>query len=362
MWDDAIKAIKDNNTVWIKENRIDFQHYFQRENCHPQGKLSALALEKHYSAKLFKMFLGKNYNGLALSLDEGAKWIENASFLDGNWGWLLGIGVGGAYFADYCDKKTAQTYFSLKNALVAGSGKPSGKLTSLPNGYALSGSWKYCSGSEQASLFTAVTIKEEKPIAIIIPSKSVIIKKDWNAIGLPLTCSHYIETQKAFIPKNHLFDLSTRPRYNEYPISTYPFMEFALACFTPVMIGITKNLFEDISEFVSSKKEIWKNHQPERYEFISTKILEIKTHLENTSSLFYHKLKKSWQDHLKEQQSNLESDLSSISKELAAYCYEESFQLIPLLGMVAIENDTSIQRQFKNLQTAYQHMIFRNFS
>lgn len=361
MWDEAIEAIKDNNTVWIKENRIDFQHYFQRENCLLQGKLSALALEKHYKAKLFKMFLGKNYNGLALSLDEGAKWIENASFLDGNWGWLLGIGVGGAYFADYCDKKTAQTYFSPKNALVAGSGKPSGKLISLTNGYALSGSWKYCSGSEQASLFTAVSIKEKKPIAIIIPTQSAIIKKDWNAIGLPLTCSHSIETQEAFISKDHIFDLSTKPRYNEYPISTYPFIDFAIACFTPVIIGITKNLFEDISEFVSSKEEIWKNHQPERYEVISTKILEIKTHLENLSFLFYHTLQKSWQNHL-EEQSNLGSDLSSIAKELAAYCYEESFQIIPLLGMVAIENDTSIQRQFKNLQTAYQHMIFRNFS
>ena len=65
MWDNAIKAIQENNINWIKENRLDFQQFFKQQNLKPQGKLSRQALERHYQTKLFKMFLAKNHNGLA---------------------------------------------------------------------------------------------------------------------------------------------------------------------------------------------------------------------------------------------------------------------------------------------------------
>jgi len=361
MWDNAIKAIQENNINWIKENRLDFQQFFKQQNLKPQGKLSRQALEKHYQTKLFKMFLAKNHNGLALNLDKGAKWIENASFLDGNWGWLLGIGVGGAYFADYCTEEIAQKYFTPKEALVAGSGKPCNQATPAARGYVISGSWKYCSGSEQASIFTAVTIQEGKPKALIIPTHLANIKRDWNAIGLPLTCSHSFEVKEVLIPENHFFDLSKTPRGNDYSFSSYPFLSFAMACFSPVITGITKSLLEDISLFVRQKQVAWKTYQPKRYGLISLKIEEMDTHIKSFSSQFYHQLNKSWKNHL-QQQPTLDDDVINTGQRLADYCYEESFKLIPLLGMLAIENNTNIQKQFTDLQTAYQHMVFRKYS
>ncbi len=361
MWNTAIEAIQQNNTEWLRENRLTFQQFFVQQNSKPQGQLSKEALAHHYNQKLFKLFLPEDYQGLALDLHQGAKWIENASFLDGNWGWLLGIGVGGAYFADYCEEEIAQHYFSPKNALVAGSGKPCGQANPNGSNFEINGSWNYCSGSEQASFFTAVTLVNEKPKAFIIPTSVANIKRDWNAIGLPLTCSHSIEIEKALIPKNHFFDLSKPLRKSDYPISTYSFLGFAMACFAPVVTGITKSLFHDAENFLTTKKETWQTYQPERFQLISQKIENVQTEIEKRSTAFYQVVEKSWKNHL-HQKNVLEKELMNSGQSLADYCYAEVCKIIPLLGMDAIEKSATIQKQFKDLQTAYQHMIFRNYS
>ena len=361
MWKAAIEAIQQNNTEWLHKNRLIFQQFFFQQNLKPQGQLSKEALTHHYQDKLFKLFLAEDYQGLALDLHQGAKWIENASFLDGNWGWLLGIGVGGAYFADYCDEKIAQQYFSAENALVAGSGKPCDQAKPVKNGFEITGNWKYCSGSEQASFFTAVTLVDKKPQAFIIPTSLAKIKQDWNAIGLSLTCSHSIEVEKALIPKNYFFDLSQPPRKNNYPISTYSFLGFAMACFVPVITGITKSLFHDAENFLTTKKDVWQTYQPERFQLISKKIEKVKIEIEKHSDTFYQVVEKSWNNHL-QQKNTLQDELMNSGQNLADYCYAEACAIIPLLGMDAIEKTAEIQKQFQDLQTAYQHMIFRSFN
>lgn len=272
----------------------------------------------------------------------------------------MGIGVGGAYFADYCQEEIAQQYFSPKNALVAGSGKPCYEAKPRENAFEISGSWKYCSGSEQASLFTAVTLVNGKPQAVIIPTSLANIKRDWNAIGLPLTCSHSIEVKKALIPTTYFFDLSHPPRKNNYPISTYSFLGFGMACFAPVVTGITKSLFQDAENFLTAKKATWQTYQPERFQFISKKVEEIQSELKKRSEDFYQLLEKSWKNHL-QQKKTLDDQLMESGQKLADYCYNESCKIIPQLGMDGIEKTANIQKQFQDLQTAYQHMIFRNY-
>lgn len=89
MWKEAIEAIQQNKTAWLKENRLAFQQFFFQQNLKPQGKLSKEALEQHYKTKLFKLFLAEDYQGLALALPQGARWIEML---------LFSMAIGGGYW------------------------------------------------------------------------------------------------------------------------------------------------------------------------------------------------------------------------------------------------------------------------
>ncbi|MDT0647807.1 hypothetical protein RM545_13995 [Zunongwangia sp. F260] len=361
MWEKAIEAIKTSDKKWIKDNQHAFSFFFRRENEKPQGKLNAEALAAHYRADLFKMFLGKPYNGLALPLPEGSKWIENAAALDGNWGWLLAIGVGGAYFADYMHPETAEKYFSPKNALVAGSGKPVGKAFKMDNNtYKVSGKWSYCSGSEQASMYTGVTKKDGEISAFVVARKLANIDPDWNAVGLPLTCSHSIILEEAEIPYSDFFNLAENPRQSGYPLASYPFLLFARACFVPVVCGISEAVWNSISGLLEEKKELWQQFQPDRYKYVARKIGEFSEQKSGLTEAFYQKLEKSWENHL-DGKDPLEKEVSSIGLQLSEFCYHSVAAIIPKLGMKVLEKGEPLQQKWQNLQTAYQHMSFHEY-
>lgn len=361
MWNAAIRAIQNNDDLWIRENRKDFQNFFSEENLLPQGKLKASALKFHYREKLFKMFLSRDLGGLELPLHTGNRWIENASALEANWGWLLAIGVGGAYFADFMSPEISSNYFLPENALIAGSGKPSGKAIKTADGkWQIKGSWSYCSGSEQASFFTAVTKWETGNKAFILPVEKAVIRRDWNAIGLPLSCSHTIFAEDIEIPDNYFFDLAGSPGESEYPLAKYPFRLFALSCFVPVIVGISRAFWMEVREYLIEKEPLWKKFQPDRLKYLSDEQQHFLSGQSILKSEFFSLLEKSW-NFLLENKEIREKELGEKGLQLAGFCFNSCSKIVPQLGMQVLDKEHLIQRFWQDLQTAYQHMVFRRY-
>lgn len=361
MWVPAIEAIKTDNLSWIENNRKTFVHFFSEENLESRGKLNSKALEYHYRERLFKIFLSRDYDGLELPLDIGSKWIENAAALESNWGWLLAIGVGGAYFANFMPEEIAKKYFSPENALVAGSGKPSGEALKIPGGnWQVKGYWSYCSGSEQASLFTAVALKENVPTAFILPVENGKIHRDWNAIGLPLTCSHSISAKAAKIPEDYFFNLGSTPRKSGYPLGKYPFLLFALSCFVPVIVGISRAFWMETGDYLKKKESLWQQYQIERWKYISKKQRYFLEEQEILKRKFYALQENSWRSLLKNEDIG-EKELGAQGLKLAEFCFNSCGSVMPELGMEVLDKSNSVQRLWQDLQTAFQHMIFHQF-
>lgn len=358
MWKEAIHAIQNGNNEWIEENHLEFREFFRQQNVLEGGKLNEEALEEHYRTGLFKMFVETSLDGLEMDLQSGAKWLENASRLNANWGWLLAIGVGGAYFSQYLNEDLRNKYFKPKDALVAGSGKPSGEAEPSRELWKVNGTWDYCSGSEQASVFTAVTNREGDNIAVFLPKKEVDIERNWNAIGLQLTCSHRIRAHNVFIPEENFFDLSKKPRNFDYPLGSYPFDLFARVCFVPVVLGVCRSLWLEINRIARDKFDTWKKFQPEKYHKVQHLLSRFERELELHTAKFYELLGKSWQGH-KNNKDLRTKKFQKICLELSSYCYKKSSQTIPLLGMEVMDQDHPVQVCWRDLQTAYQHMVFR---
>lgn len=361
-WEAAIIAIQQEDYPWISKKREAFVHFFQDQNEHPRGKLTKEALAAHYRNRLFKMFLPKSLDGLALPPVIGSKWIEAASALESNWGWLLAIGTGGAYFADYMSAHTAERYFLPREALVAGSGKPDGKAErTATNSWQVSGKWNYCSGSEQASLFTAVTVREGRSIAVILPVDRTEIIRDWNAIGLPLTCSHTIKADFVEVASDQFFDLSRAPRRSRYPLATYPFLLFARACFIPVVVGISRAFWEHTGDLISQKEDIWERFQPERLIYLRQKQEEFIKGMTTMREAFYSSLEKSWNDHLAGK-TNPDGTVSATGLRLVDFCFDSCSDAFSKLGMQVLDQDHPIAGNWQDLQTARQHAVLQSYT
>lgn len=89
-------------------------------------QISSNILELIYNQKLFKLFVPKSLGGKLLDLPSAVDIFQEASRIDGNFGWIVTIGSGGGMFMPNLKEDAATPFYSPRNAVIAGSGFPAG--------------------------------------------------------------------------------------------------------------------------------------------------------------------------------------------------------------------------------------------
>lgn len=332
------------------------------------GTLQPEILAFIYTQKLFKLFVPENLGGLNAALPQALKLFEQAAFIDGSFGWAVTIGAGGGFFAEYLPPKTAQKLFAPTNAVVAGSGHPTGTATKTDGGYRVSGSWKYCSGANYATIFTASCVVKApgQPDSIkaftFLPEQVQVIP-DWNTFGLKATGSHSIQIENAFVPEDFTFDLSLPVTEKAGLIFQYPFLQFAQASFATVSLGIARHFLEEVNEIIARKKESWENTDPKRYAFMAKKSAAAKSRLEETSAQFYGIVERSWQT-LEEKEEFTEGLLQQITwqcKKTVQVAVHAAQDIFPHLGLEAAKESSVLNQTYRDLHTACQHTLLLDF-
>ncbi|MGE7948643.1 acyl-CoA dehydrogenase [Lysinibacillus sp. NPDC093688] len=340
------------NILQIKERGLEIEEL---------GRLPEDIIELIYEHQLFKLFTTKELGGKDLDLLEGVKVFQQMSALDGNFGWLVTIGAGGNAFIPTLNKEVCEKIFSPRNAVIAGSGYPTGIAVKIDGGYRLTGQWKYCSGADYATTFTMNCFVEDEGnrtdeiISCSVNRDQVEILHDWRAMGLKATASHTIRVQNVWVPQEETFQLGIIKNKYGSAVHSFPFGAFAEASFLSVCLGITENFLEEASILVKQRK-----HDPSRTErlgAIQFLLMQKQKNFRQLEEKFHSKLNEYWQKH-KEGHELTEEELhlfSQMGKDIAASCVDIANSLIRRLGMDAIMETSSINRIWRNLYTAAQH-------
>lgn len=319
------------------------------------GRIPEDILEWVYDHQLFKIMVPKEFGGRPTSLPDALRIFEALSAIDGSLGWLVHIGAAGGFFAPSFEKETARSFFSPREAVIAGSGFPSGQAHPVEGGYMVSGRWLYASGAQYASLFTAgATIEEkgEKTIrAFAFFPDQVKVTNDWSAFGLKGTASDTFEVHKAFVPHERVFNVGESKWYVSDPIARclyrLPFDILAVTTIASVCMGLTRRFFELAQSMP-------------RWERLGRKTLLADEAIEHRH-LFYLLADRAWsqivlgEDLEKEEQRTIIQGIrrlveESVSKVQHTFAY---------LGMRALMQSEPINRVYRDLQTASQHTYLR---
>lgn len=340
------------NILQIKERGLEIEEL---------GRIPEDILELIYEHQLFKLFTAKELGGKDLDLLEGIKVFQQMSALDGNFGWLVTIGTGGNAFIPTLNKEVCEKIFSPRNAVIAGSGYPTGTAVKIDGGYRVTGQWKYCSGADYATTFTMNCfvenegIRTDEIVSCSVNRYQVEVLNDWRAMGLKATASHTIRVQNVWIPLEETFQLGTIKNKYESAVHSFPFGTFAEASFLSVCLGITENFLEEIAILVKAR-----NHDPSRTErlgAIQFLLMQQQKNFRQLEEQFYSMLDEYWEKH-KDGHELTDAELqqfSRMSKDIAAACVDIANNLIRRLGMDAITETSSINRIWRNLYTAAQH-------
>src|SRR5690606_33186997 len=146
-------------------------------------------IEAMHEERLFRLWMPRSMGDDELSIPDTLEVYEAVSRLDGAAGWTIMIGGGAGLFSGFLPEHAAEEILGPRDAVIAGSGAPSGRATPVEGGYEVHGHWRYASGAPHATWFTASCLVEDGSApprirAIAVPRESVRILETWDVAGL----------------------------------------------------------------------------------------------------------------------------------------------------------------------------------
>lgn len=361
-----IKEIEKKRLIDVFDNKTIQLIRSQVVQMEELGQLTPEVLEIIYEKRLFKLFIPDELDGRMTPFPKAIQLFEEAAWIDGSFGWLVQIGTGAGFFVTTMKAKTAAEIFAKRDVYIAGSDRPNGIAKKVDGGYLVTGSWPFCSGSMNATIFTANCILETDDDkngtmqAFAFTPEQVKIEKGWLAFGLKATNSYTIHVTDTFISEEKMFDAYHPHFYYDNPVFHYPFIPFAEANIAATTIGIARHFFDEAKEFALIKKKTWGSA---RYAFVMNKIEEMELPYSIAVHAFHSAVEQSWKTHISGKECSAEElqAISLQSKLAAGHAIQGAQVLFRYLGMDAIMEHTNINRIYRDLHTASQHKLLVSY-
>lgn len=348
--------------------RLIREHTFITEGAR---SLPEPVLELIYSRRWFQLMVPRSCGGLELSLPEAVHWFEALAWADANVGWCVNLGAGANMFAGYFDQQTADAIFSDPHTCCAGSGAVSGKAIRTTGGYRLTGRWKYASGANHATHFTAnawlldeeeqAITKEGQPVfrSFIVPASEILNLSNWNAFGLKATSSNDFEAMDVFVPDAHVFNLQQASAFADGPMYRFPFASLAVVDMACMLTGIALHFMELYASLAHTKKPLHGDQTLEEhpiarglYEQASRMFLEGRIAM-------YRSLEELWDVYAAGQTAHtaMLKTFDVTARDAAKAASELIHTLYPLCGMSILDPESELNKVWRDAMTAGQHYL-----
>ncbi|HEY6457147.1 MAG TPA: hypothetical protein VIY90_17880 [Steroidobacteraceae bacterium] len=312
----------------------------------------------------FRLWIPRANDGLELPLPEALRIYEAAAAIDGSLGWAVMIGAGGGMFAAWLPQQGAQELFAPPQALVAGSGSPSGFAERVPGGYRVRGGWRFASGAHYASVFTAACVVTAGgsavqtaagvPVvrAMSIAPANVRILDTWDPIGMRGTGSHDFEVHTAFVPEHHSFSVLTDAARETGPLYQLPFNVLTELPVSAVGLGIARHALREFAAGLPAHAAAGSGSPA-----VSQRFAQAQAVLEQASAVVWGLAQEAWQTvsqgaRLNAAQLARITASCGVSQERLRQAVGE---LASVAGMRAIDRRSGFSRTWRDLQTLGAH-------
>lgn len=358
---------------------------------------------------LFKLFIPKTLGGHALTLEEALALVMLIAQGDGSVAWQVQIGSGGNYFLPSFSPAVAEMIFSPPAAVIAGSGYVGGYAYPEAGGYRVSGYWRYASGAQYATTFTANALvlearaeseaylaklreafsnirrdasgqrrdedsdvdhavhsahfmpfhsllgmlQDEKllPVAIrafAFTREEVETFSDWQGIGMRGTSSEAMMVREVFVPEERTFVVGdTANSLYRVSLQDIPFVSFAEASIGAVVVGLAQALAEEMTRLLSEKV-----FPAQRTPVVAVLQEAIDTfrYMKNLYEQAVRQLCLKDQDHMVQM-------FSWTVRHAVRTIRMKAWEVFPYLGMQVLDERSRLNRIMRDMETAAHHVM-----
>ncbi len=338
-------------------------------NAEKQGKLTKKQLALIYDQEWFKMLVPTTYGGRQLSLPDAMQIEEALACADGSFGWSVTLCAGAGWFGGFMNPELAKKVFETEKVCVAGSGASTGTAEVTSTGYVVNGKWRYASGSNEATAFTAncAVVKDGKPVkdekgnakivSFLFNKNEVIVSSDWNSMGMVATGSNSFEVRDMAISAERAFSAGSEAVVNS-SLYHYPFLQFAEATLAINLSGMAFHFMELAGKIIAD------SNNAEKAAHVNSQALQetfdtLMNKLQTARQKLYYAVDMSWQvcaanKDISQSVLYKVSAASSVCAKVVRDCVNT---LYPYCGLQSAAKDTEINRVWRDLHTAGQHAL-----
>lgn len=330
-------------------------------------------LERIEATGFFRMALHPRYGGAGYRLQDVVPIIEEIARADGSAAWSLMLGsevhIAWTRFPHaFLQDVYAAPALPMSRAALT----PRGRMTKVDGGYILDGQWPLASGSYPTQWFlvnSLVTDADGRPVAnpegviepklAAVPTAAVEILDTWHAMGLRATESHDIRLDNHFVPEDRTAYASVL-QPDAGPLGQIALNAVLGTFHLGVVLGIARGMLDELAVSSKLRKPI---HTPTRHlaesPLFQKRYGAMEVRLAAARAFVLDEAAGLW-----DRAGRNEAITTAINvrhRAMVAHVHQECLgianDVFSDAGTAALYEGSSMQRRFRDMRSACQHII-----
>jgi len=317
-------------------------------------------------AGLFRLWTPRRLGGAELDPVAGLRVIAAVAALDGSVGWNVMVASAHGFLAGRLPAAVAREVFGDRRAVVAGQLEPGGLAEVVKGGYRVSGRWPFASGCRHATWLLAHCVVAAgarrraggRPTTrlVFVPVDRARIHDTWRVSGLRGTGSHDYSLDGVMVPAAHTIDAFADEPTRPERLYAYPVIPFVTGAVGAVPIGIARGAIEELTRLARTRKRAGRPLAEDAT--VQQGIARAEIHARAAESLLLEAVDDMWRTVKRgkpptlEQRAHVRMACVNAGESAAA-----AVDLVwGLAGSRAIFEDAALERRFRDVHAATQHV------
>ncbi|GGB67393.1 acyl-CoA dehydrogenase family protein [Henriciella pelagia] len=314
------------------------------------------------------------YGGAGASPLVYAGLVEELARGDASAAWCAFIAITSAFSAANGDTPAIKSILNTPGTILSGVFAPNGRARKETvdgvEGYRISGRWAWGSGSQNAHWISGgcfilddndkLVMKDDgrpQHLSAFFAASDVNFIDTWTVTGLQGTGSTDYEVKDVFVPKDRAF-LRFGSRSLDYPIFKFPQFGMLAIGIGAVALGAAREAIEDFQAFAGIKVPQGNRRTLAEKAGTQRDISMAEATLRQGRAFFYEALGEAWESAIDGEVSIENRRDVRLATTAAVQSAKTAVDLIyELAGGTSVYRNSPIQRRFRDIHVATQHMM-----
>jgi alkylation response protein AidB-like acyl-CoA dehydrogenase len=322
------------------------------------------------AAGFYRMFVPAKLGGVEASPETGARVLETLAAADASCAWVAFIGATTGSSLAWLPEAGARELFAAPDTLLTGVFAPSGRAAREAGGWRVTGRWQWGSGCENAAWIGGGCVLTENGVPLAGPhgapraqmlffrAADAEILDTWHVAGLRGTGSTDYAVRDVLVPERHAVDLLA-PSDPERPLQRFPYFTFLALGIAAVTLGIARAALGDLVALAADKKRAGSRSTLASRAHTQLEVAQAEAAVRSARAFYYESLGAAWEIARSGGAIPLEArrDLRLATTHAVQQCARAVGAMYTLAGGTAVYEASRLQRQFRDVHVATQHVM-----